>query len=166
MPPSTSTVARPATARAMSGSTSAVAGHPSSTRPPWLLTTMALAPASTAFSAARAVMTPLMMKGTSRLCAMARSCSADLGPAGGSRPFKNGSPAASTSMATANDPQARASSRRRSSASPLHGFTVGTPTPFVSLMAWQDPTNSSIATPSPVKAATPSAWAAARDMRL
>ena len=65
MPPSTKIFSLPPTAAAMSGRTSAVAGHWSSTRPPWLETTMPAAPASRAFSAPRTVMMPLRMKGFS-----------------------------------------------------------------------------------------------------
>ena len=58
MPPSTRMVILPPTASAMAGSTSAVAGHWSSTRPPWLETTMPAAPASRAFFAPATVMMP------------------------------------------------------------------------------------------------------------
>lgn len=63
MPPSTRIFTRSPTASAISGSTSAVAAAPGSTRPPWFDTTMAAAPASTAFSAPRTVMMPLRIMG-------------------------------------------------------------------------------------------------------
>lgn len=52
-------------------------------------------------------MTPLMMNGTLASAIMPRSSSTVLLPAGGFRFFKNGRPAASMSMATANAPVAR-----------------------------------------------------------
>ena len=60
------------------------------------------APASRAFSAPRTVMTPLRMKGVpSSISTISRSSATVLLPAGGWRFFRNGSPAASMSMATA-----------------------------------------------------------------
>ncbi len=63
-PPSTSTVQLPRSAAAISGSTSNVAGAPSSCRPPWLDTTTPPAPASLARTASEAVSTPLTSTGS------------------------------------------------------------------------------------------------------
>ena len=63
MPPSTKIFMLLPTASAISGSTSALAGVWPSTRPPWLDTMIAAAPASAAFCAPRTVMTPLTMNG-------------------------------------------------------------------------------------------------------
>ena len=48
---------------AITGNASTVAGTPSSCRPPWLETTMAVAPMSAAVRASATVITPLMANG-------------------------------------------------------------------------------------------------------
>ena len=73
MPPSTKIFIRPPTASAMAGSTSAVEGHWSSTRPPWLDTTMPAAPASMALRAPAGVMMPLRIKGLPANAMISRS---------------------------------------------------------------------------------------------
>ena len=166
MPPSTRILQRPLTASAISGRTSAVAGTWSRTRPPWLEITIAEAPASTAFCAPRAVMTPLMMNGTLASAIMPRSSSTVLLPAGGFRFFKNGRPAASMSMATANAPVARTRAIFSAIVPASQGFTVGMPNPALAFTALQAPTITAGLVPSPVKARIPASWQAGTRISL
>ncbi len=64
IPPSISTVPRPATASATSGRASRLAGTWSSWRPPWFETTTPAAPCSIASAASSAVSTPLTRTGS------------------------------------------------------------------------------------------------------
>lgn len=83
IPPSTKILTLPPTAAAISGRTSAVAGLWSRTRPPWLETTIAAAPAWAALTAPLTLMMPLTMKGTSVRAMISFISSTDLLPAGG-----------------------------------------------------------------------------------
>ena len=132
-----------------------MAGHWSSTRPPWLDTTMAAAPASLAFSAPLTVITPLTMKGLLRMPTISRSSSTLLLPAGGLRFFRKGRPAASTSMATAKQPLSRACSILARMVSMSQGLMVGTPRPPAAAMARVAWVMTLGSVPSPVKAAMP-----------
>ena len=164
MPPSTSTVILPPTASTMAGSTSAVAGHWSSTRPPWLETTMPLAPASRAFLAPATVMMPLRMKGLPAIRAISCSSSTVLLPAGGVRFFRKGRPAASMSMAMAKGSAAFTSSIFSRMVSMFQGLTVGTPQPPDFFSASAAPSITAGLVPSPVKAAMP--FSAQADTRM
>ena len=162
--PSTKIVSLPPTASTISGSTSAVAGQWSSTRPPWFETTMPLAPASSAFSAPRAVMMPFRMNGR---CAQETICfnsSTLLLPAGGVKPCKNGRPAASMSIAMAKGSASCTSANFSRIVSISHGLMVGTPQPPFALSASAAPSTTFGSVPSPVKARMP-AFAHAR-MRI
>ena len=129
MPPSTITTICPLTASAMAGRTSAVAGTPSCTRPPWLDTTIPAAPASRAFRAPLTVMIPLMIKGTLAYSMTSRSSATVLEPAGGLSPLRKGRPAASMSMANIWAPEALPWSSLAKRVSRSQGFTVGMPLP-------------------------------------
>ena len=166
MPPSTRMVILPPTASAMAGSTSAVAGHWSSTRPPWLDTTMPAAPASRAFFAPATVMMPLAMKGLPAMATICRSSSTVLLPAGGVMFFRKGRPAASMSMATAKGSAERTRSIFSRMVSIFQGFTVGTPQPPFLAMAATAPSMTEGSVPSPVKAAMPASAQAATRMSL
>ena len=160
MPPSTMTTICPFTASAMAGSTAAVEGTPSWTRPPWLDTTMPAAPASRAFLAPFTVMTPLMIKGTPAYSMTSRSSATVLDPAGGLRPFRKGRPAASMSMANTLAPEALAASSLAKRVSLSQGLTVGMPLPPLRPMALAAASKTAGSVPSPVKAAMPT-WAQA-----
>ena len=140
IPPSTRIFIEPFTSFTISSSTSAVAGHWSSTLPPWLDTMIASAPASFAFLAPFAVITPLTINGL---------------PAGGFIFFRNGSPAASISIATANAPDFFTSSIFSRTVSRFQGFTVGIPHPSFSRIASVAASITFAFTPSPVNAAIP-----------
>ncbi len=85
-PPSNTISAFPATAATISSSTSSVAGHGSSWRPPWLDTYTAAAPASTARRASSPHITPFTATGTpaepmsSASCAHVRAGRSDASP--------------------------------------------------------------------------------------
>ena len=100
-------------------------------------------------------MIPLMMKGSPASLMMAFISSTDLLPAGGTKFFRKGSPAASTSMATAKAPDCFTSSIFSEIIWAFQGFTVGTPTPPQALMASVAPCITWGSIPSPVKAAMP-----------
>ena len=150
----------------MAGSTSAVAGHWSSTRPPWLDTTMALAPASRAFLAPATVMMPLRMKGFSAHSTICFSSSTVLLPAGGVMFFRKGNPAASMSMAMAKGLAVFTRSSFSFTVSRFQGLMVGTPQPWVRVMALAVPSMTAGSVPSPVKAAMPASAQAGTRMAL
>ena len=132
-----------------------MAGHWSSTRPPWLDTTMAAAPASLAFKAPLTVITPLTMKGRSASFTISASSSTLLLPAGGVMFLRKGRPAASTSMATAKQPLALAWVIFSRMVSMFQGLMVGTPQPPAAPMALVAISITVGLVPSPVKAAMP-----------
>ena len=86
---------------------------------------------------------------------ISRSSATVLLPAGGSKFLRNGRPAASTSIATANAPESCMSSIFSRIVSIFHGFTVGMPVPFAFLMAFVAAIMTFASVPSPVKAAMP-----------
>ena len=139
----------------MLSSTSAVAGHWSSTRPPWFDTIIALAPASFALRAPFTVIIPFTINGVPAICMISRSSETVLLPAGGSRFLRKGRPAASISIATANAPDSCTSSIFSRMVSVFHGFTVGIPAPSAFLIALVAATMTFGSVPSPVKAAMP-----------
>jgi len=151
----------------MAGSTSAVAGHWSNTRPPWLLTTMPLAPASRAFFAPFTVMMPLRIKGLpSASFTISFNSSTVLLPAGGVRFFRKGRPAASMSMAMAMGSAALTSTIFSRIRSMFQGFTVGTPQPSFFRRAPAAALITAGSTPSPVKAAMPASAQAVTSISL
>ena len=155
IPPSTNIFIRPWFHSTILSNTSAVAGVWSRTLPPWLDTTIALAPASNAFFAPDTVIIPFTMNGIPAALTISPSCSTVLLPAGGLRFLRNGSPAASISMATAKALLSFTIFILSATISLLHGFTVGTPAPPASLMAFVAATITLASIPSPVKAAMP-----------
>jgi len=164
IPPSTNIFIESPTASAISSRTSAVAGHWSSTRPPWFDTTIADAPASFAFNAPLTVITPFTINGVPAIFAIWRSSSTVLLPAGGSIFLRNGSPAASISIATARAFDSCTISIFPAITSRFHGFTVGIPIPSVFLIAFVAATITLLSTPSPVNAAIP--YFAQEDTRI
>ena len=89
------------------------------------------------------------------------SSSTDLLPAGGVRFFRNGSPAASISIAIAKGFEARTKSIFSFIVSMFQGFTVGTAAPLHFEIAFAAAFITSGFVPSPVKAAIPASAQAA-----
>ena len=116
---------------------------------------MAAAPASFAFNAPFTVITPFTINGAPAISAMAFRSSTDLPPAGGSIFFRNGRPAASTSIATAKAPDFFTRSIFSRIVSRFHGFTVGTPMPPANAIASVAASITFGFVPSPVKATMP-----------
>ena len=144
-----------------------MAGHWSSTRPPWLLTTMPLAPASSAFFAPFTVIMPLRMNGLPFISlTISFSSSTVLLPAGGVRFFRKGRPAASMSMATAMGSAAPTSSAFSRTRSIFQGLMVGTPQPWFFFSASAAAWITAGLVPSPVKAAMPAPAQAVTRMSL
>ena len=152
-------IALPLTRAAMAGSTSAAPGVKSSTRPPWLDTTMAAAPAATAASASSTVITPLTMNG-SRVAAITSCSSAGvLGPTGWPFMAMVTRPAPSTSMPVATRPASSAVRRWSLIMSWVRGLMMAMEAPLLALPALMPLPNMVGSAPSPVMHRVP-AWSA------
>ena len=100
-------------------------------------------------------MIPFTINGARVDAAILCNSSTDFLPAGGVIFFKNGSPAASTSIATANAPESSTNLIFSLTVSKFQGFTVGIPMPADFLIASVAHFITSALTPSPVIAAIP-----------
>ncbi len=155
-PPSASTVIC-FTLRAMAGSASAVPGTASKARPPWLETTMASQPHSSAASASSTLSTPLSMNFRPRACAfstMALSSARLLGDTGRLLLARAVMAAVSISMPTTPQPARATRSRRSKKASPAQGLMTGMPQPSTASTAFS-PHSKASDVPSPVQAMLP-----------
>ena len=165
-PPSARSTPRPRTGLAISGNTSAAPGAWSSTRPPWLETTIAAAPASKAMTASSGVMTPLTMKGSLVAATSSASSANDFGETGWPLSAMTSRPAPSTSMPTAAAPAASALASISLTASWARGLTMGMPQPPCALMASTPLPYMAGSAPSPHMPMVPAASAPSMIMRM
>lgn len=155
----------PPTASAISGNTSAVAGAPGSTLPPWFETIIASAPASTASSAHLVFSTPFTMNGQSTADLSLRICSGVFVPASGLL-LRCGSPALSMTIPIAAGLPVLHSSIFLSISSCEKGFKMGMPIPPEFLLASTASTVTPSNSPSPKHSNTPSSLHASIHLRL